>query len=664
MVRRLVAVVAVALLAGAPAFAQLDPEPKQQYLWRVVISVKPHPLLTQDFRDRLKRDLLAALQPGLGNLGTVEVIDLADLARDATKEPLWQQFSEKGFTALDAPRDLTGAKTHFLKIEYRDGKVHMESRQYDGFTGLSSPVVRTQSTRAPELAGRTAGLMLDRDFGLVGTVEAIGGKSDEAKVLIRGSGLGPVKDLVQTGDVFAVAAVRKTNRPAPPPVRTATGKIINPPPGSVPPPGLTSTPRDFTLLKVTDVGADGTCRCTILTRYQNAMPTTGGVIGYRAMKLGTVKAPVAVRLMSSEGTVYKTASAVNVRASDNGFVVAGAGDQKDVCKFHSQTAQFRSDRALSGIACVTVALGPSQAKQFPVPILNDEPITIPFDIDPAKEERAAFERSVLAAANAAADARLAQSVCFEAVADLIKKQKNAEALARAQSGFTAADSADKTLSDELTRLKEQGKAVQKAESVDGILTKMGQNVALLKAYNEQLSKHLKSLEEIVKRENDPAAAAREVQAQAINARIALLLARGDVDEALAAYTQLSELVPDDAEIKKRKNELAAEWKVKDEAHQKARDYLLKTWPTIATIPDFDESLKTIRNAVDVCKKHGDKLTIRKLLIVFEGAVVKLNELVAPLDPASEADRKLAKTAESVGKVMAALEQELRKFVEG
>ena len=663
MIRRLAVAVVVVLLAGSPAFAQLDPEPKQPCLWRVVISVKPHPLLTQDFCDRLKRDILAALQPGLGGLGTVEVSDLADLVRDG-KEPLWLQFGEKGFAALDAPRDLSGAKTHFLKVEYRDGKVHMESRQYDGFTGLSSPVVRAQSTRALEFAGRTAGLILDRDFGLVGTVEAVAGKPDEAKVLIRGSGLGPVKDLVQNGDVFAVAAVRKTNRPAPPPVRTATGKIINPPPGSVPPPGLTSTPRDFTLLKVTDVGADGTCRCAVLTRYQTAMPSTGGVIGYRAMKLGTVKAPVAVRLVSSEGTVYKTASAVNVRASDSGFVVAGAGDQKDVCKFHSPTAQFRSDRALSGVACVTVALGPSQAKQFPVPILNDEPITIPFDIDPAKEERAAFERSVLAAASAAADARLAQSVCFDAVADLIKKQKNAEALARVKGGFDSADAADKSLTDELARLKEQSKTVQKAESVDAILAKMGQNVAALKAYNEQLAKHIKLLEEIVKRESDPTIAAREVQAQAINARIAILLASGDVDEALAAYDQLFALLPGDAEVKKRKDELAAQWKIKDDAHQKARDYILKTWPAIATIPDFDESLKHIRTAVDVCKKHGDKLTIRKLLTVFPTAAVKLNELVAPLDPASEADRKLAKTAEGVGKVMGALEQELRKFVEG
>ena len=103
---RSLAAAAVVCLTGAPALAQLDPEPKHPYLWRVVLAVRPHPLLTQDFRTQLKRDLLAALQPGLGNLGAVEVIDLTELPRDQW-EPLWQQFDDKGFAALDAPRDLT-----------------------------------------------------------------------------------------------------------------------------------------------------------------------------------------------------------------------------------------------------------------------------------------------------------------------------------------------------------------------------------------------------------------------------------------------------------------------------------------------------------------------------------------------------------------------------
>jgi tetratricopeptide (TPR) repeat protein len=612
--------------------------------------------------------VLAALQTGLGSLGTVEIIDLAELTKDKW-EPLWQQFDDKGFTALDAPRDLTGAKTHFLRIEYRDGAFRLETRQYDGFTGLSTPVVRVQAVRSPDQVGRVAGILLERDFGTVGTVEWAPGRDEtaqEVKVLLRSSGLGPLAGVVQAGDIFAVAAIRKTNRPAPALVRTATGKVVAPPPGTVPPPGLTGTPRDFTYLRVLDLGAGGSARCSVLTRYQTALPKTGGVIGYRCMKLGTVKAPVALRLVSAEGKVYGTASAVTVRASDTTFPKPDVQDLKgkdDGCTFDPGTKQFNTQRPLANVACVTVWRVPTEAKQYPVPILNGEPISIPFDNDPAKEERAAFERAVISTAAAVADARLAQTVCFETVAKLIDGQKNGEALSHARNGAEAAEAADNRLNDELTHLREEATRVQKAESIDALLTKIDQNLAALRQHNAKLRTHIKTIEAVVKSENDPAAAARDVQAQALNARIKVLLSGGDVDQALAAYDQLVALLPDDADVKARRAALAAEWKVKDDAHQKARDFLLRTWPAVATVPDFKDSLQQLRSAVEVCKKNGDKWTARRLLTtVFSAAGAKLNELEAVLDPASEADRKLIADASTVTKAIAALEQDLRTFL--
>jgi hypothetical protein len=159
-----------------------------------------------------------------------------------------------------------------------------------------------------------------------------------------------------------------------------------------------------------------------------------------------------------------------------------------------------------------------------------------------------------------------------------------------------------------------------------------------------------------------AAAAKEVQAQALNARITVLLSGGDVDQALAAYDQLIALLPEDAEVKARREKLAAEWKPKDDAHQKARDYLLKTWPAVATIPDFKDSLARINTEVAVCKKHGDKWTARRLLTLFGAAGSKLYDLAQGLDPASPGDRKLIEDANDVGKKLAALEQDLRAFV--
>jgi tetratricopeptide (TPR) repeat protein len=661
MVRRLVLAVTVALAAAAPARAQLDAEPKQPYLWRVVLAAKPHPLLTAELRDRVRRDIVAALQTGLGPLGAVEVIDPAD-ARDRG-EPLWQQFEDRGFAALDAPRDLTGVKTHFLKLEYRDGQFHMQARQYDGFTGLASPLVRSRSVRAADQIGRAAGLLLDRDFGLVGTVELNPAQPDAARVLIRGAGLGPIGGLVERGDVFAVAAVRKTDRPAPAPVRTATGKLVAPPPGAEAA-ALTSTPRPFVLLKVTDVGPDAV-RVAVLPGDAKALPLSGGVVGYRCMKLGTVKAPVSVRLVGSDGAVEKTASRVAVRASDALFPNPAAADLKDACAFDAPTAAFKAPRDLSGVACVTVTLA-GQTRYFAAPVLTADPITLPFEVNEAKARLADFQREVAAALAAVAEARLAQSVCFDAVTQLLNKQQNAAALKRARDGLGAAEGAYAVRSDELKRLREQEGIAPTAKPV---LDKIERDLAELKQHNDKLKSHVGKIEEVVKLESNPALAAKEIEARRLNEQIKLLLAVGDVEQALAAYAQLIALNPDDKAKVAEREKVAAEWKIKDEAHQKARDYLLKTWPTAATVQDFKDSAvkqnnidPPLRVHVDVCKKHGDKWTLRKLRASFDAAGVKLNELVAGLDAANEADKKLLADASAAGKALAALEQDIRTFI--
>src|SRR5437762_2490444 len=301
--------------------------------------------------------------------------------------------------ALDAPRDLTGVKTHFLRLEVRDGAFHLGSRQHDGFTGLASPGVRRQSTRSPELVGRLAGIMLDRDFGLAGTAEPIADKDkpNEALVRIRGGQLGPLERFVKVGDVFAVSQLQRTNRPAPPPARTATGKVIAPPPGSVPPEGFTAAARD------------------------------------------------------------------NLDFRDG---------------------LFRSSHPLPGVACVVIAVGPGKAERFPLPVLGGEPVTLRFELDPKAEERAVFERACLALAGQAADARLAQAACFEAVAKLIAGRNNTDALARAKPGHKTATEADRQISDELPRLKEQ---LSKSPNAGRLLDSVADQLARLRQGNEQLA---------------------------------------------------------------------------------------------------------------------------------------------------------------------------------
>lgn len=655
MPRRLLVTLAALVIAAGPARAQLDPESRTPYLWRVVLKIQPHPLLSGAFRDQLERDLSATLAPALGSLGTVEVVDLNSVPKDRW-DPLWEEFDIKGFEALTARRDLTGAKTHFLRIEYRDGRYLLESRQHDGFSGLASSVVRRESLRAPELVGRTAGLMLDRDFGLAGTVETA--PKGEAKITLRAGQLGPVDRLVKVGDVFAVSQVTKTNRPAPPPARTATGKIIAPPPGSVPPPGLSAAPRQFTLLRVTDVGKDGVLRCGVLTRWKEAMPQkVPNLAGYRCMKLGTVEGPLAVRLVGSTGVMQKTAGQVTVRGSESGF--NAPADPRDAFEF--KDGLYRSTRPFANVACVVVSLAGGEAQQYPVPILGGEPVSLQFETSLQAAEQAAFIRAATSALQRADDARHAQSICFDATAKLIDKQKNAEALARAKGGHQAADAADKSIAEDLGRLKDQ---VSLAPEGPKIVTAIEQKLRSLHAFNQKLGDHIKKLEDVVRRENDPTVAAKQVQIESTVEKIKILLGGGDVEEALNAYDLLITLEPDNADAKTQRDKLRADWKPKNAEHARARDYLLKTWPAIATIPDYAESLPRIGAAVEECMKNGDRFTLRKLLSVFTGSIVRLKELTDVLDQNSDADRKLATDANRVGESMATLETRIREYLEG
>lgn len=657
---RLVITAAVLVLVGGPASAQpsLDPEVNGQLLWRIVVKTEPHPLLGPSFKDQVKRDLMAALQPAIGGLGTVDVLDLED-ALAGKADALVQDFHAKGFTALDAPRDLTGVKTHFLQIDYRDGQYHLESRQHDGFVGLASPVSRKQSVRSPELVGRTAGLMIDRDFGLAGTLDPANADATEVTVKFRGGKLEKLDRYVKAGDVFALARISKAaNRAAPPPARTATGKVIAPPPGSVPPAALTPAVHAYTFLRVAAVNGDGTARCTVIRspNYKATLPGGVAVQGYRCLKLNTIQAPIAIRIVKSKDDDGRSgASTVNVRATENAFTAKD--DPKDYLDFRD--GLYRSTRSFSNLACVTITLGKTKSEHFPVPVLSTEPIRLYFETNPEAEARAVFERSAIALSVRASDSRIAQVAAFDGIGKLIAAQKNDEALARARAAFEAADAADKVLSEEMEQLKPQGTNVAGAAA---LFTNVERQLAAIRASNTQLAARILELDAVVNKAKDSSSLPAEVKAQSLNTRIKLLLESGEVEEALVALDQLATLAPNNPEIKARREKLAAEWKPKDEAHAKAREYLLKTWPALATVPDLHASLAQLRANVEICKKAGDKHAFRRLLGILGAFPARLDGIVRDIDGSTDMDRKTLNDAKIVLEFVAKIEQEVVAYL--
>jgi tetratricopeptide (TPR) repeat protein len=655
------ALVGFAAIASAQPPA-LAPEADQPYLWRVVVQARPphpevaalrdqpHPVFTPDFRDRLRRDLHDALQAGLGPLGTVDVVDLAAVPRSQW-EPLWTQFDDAGFPALDTPRELTAVKTHFLRLDYRDGVYSLETRQHDGFTGLASPVVRRAQVRDPEMVSRAAGLLLDQDFGPVGTIELLDGKKDEVRVRFRGGRVASLDRFVAIDDVFAVASVFRTTRAAAEPVRSATGKVIAPTPGTEPKPALQPARREFTYLRVKDTPRDGVCTCTVLTRLKAPFAGERGVIGYRCLRLTTTSAPVSVRLVRSDGKPHQAASPFRVYATTTRFTT----DPKPEDFLDSAEGVFRTARPLKGLACVVVG-GQARAEFFPIPVVSSDPVTLKFELDEGAEDKAAYTRSVVALAVRASDARSAQAGCFEATAKLIEARKNPDALARATAGFRATDASVAALADDLSRLRDD---LHKAPEAAELLTGIERQIQDLREGNSTLAARIKDLEAVVKKETGPAADAVAVQADAANVQIGILVSRGDIDEALVAYDRLVTLLPDNPEIKARREKLRAEWQPRSPEHAKARDYLFKAWPGLNTLAEFRAELGNFRAAVEVCKASGDRHGLRKVLTSLPAFAGKLEEQIKALDPATEAGTKGLDDAKAVRDEMVKLEQEIQ-----
>src|SRR5262245_4446512 len=273
--KRVVSLLAV-LFLSAPAPAALPPDANEKYPLTVVVRCGAHNWLGDQFRDDLRNDLTGILQDALGAMADVKVVDLKkDLP--AETDPLWKDFSAKGFAALDVPRDLTGVKTHFLRVDFVNGQYELQARQHDGLTGFVS-TLRRGRTADRSLVTRLAGQMIAHDFSVVGTVTGSGDNVDgqgSATVAFRAGALAASLDRwVHKNDVFAVYGI----------VRAGDNKERG--------------RRELdTLVQVTDDPKNGTAPARIVFRKDNPLKSAAAYLGFRCVRLDTSVGPMRLRLV-------------------------------------------------------------------------------------------------------------------------------------------------------------------------------------------------------------------------------------------------------------------------------------------------------------------------------------------------------------------------------
>src|SRR4029077_7802493 len=130
-------------------------------------------------------------------------------------------------------------------------------------------------------------------FGLVGTLDP-NARGPEVKVTLKAGGLGmPMEKWLKKEDVFAIAQIKSGG-------------------GS-----QRSFRVDWALLKVVEEPKDGVCKCQLFNRYvKDRLEKGPGVLGYRCIKLGTITAPLHLRLVNAKDMMALAGQAVAVSAGD------------------------------------------------------------------------------------------------------------------------------------------------------------------------------------------------------------------------------------------------------------------------------------------------------------------------------------------------------------
>jgi hypothetical protein len=598
----------------------LDPELTTPYKVQVVLRVAPNRLLTPIFKEQLRRDLQRGLQGALGAMGEVEVIDLADVEPDK-QEPLWKEVAAKGLQAgLDGSGKGTSAvKTHFVNVDFVDGQYEIQARQYDGLTGLPSPAVRRERTPDRQFVARTAALLVDRDFGLVGTL-ADGGDGKTVRVTFKGGGLKvPLDRWVKKGDIFGLVQVSSDGR---------------------------STRVPWTVLQAEAApGEDGTCTCKLFPPQHR--PLAGA--GYRCLKLGTVRAPVRVRIIEGgrsgpprapENVVIYIGREEFTRNSKEGRVP----DSDDYYSTEKEAAGL-----YDGIAFVTVTHAGQVRAQVPLALVDDRTITIPIKLGAEQPQWLTDRR--LWEGRMISDQIMLNYLFKSLNEDLLKPELRAPSLERARKALDL-------LNQRLAGYAEEREELAKSKPTGGNLTNGDRALADVKKGRNDLQDFVGRVDKILKEENS--GEAREVKATYEQAQN--LERDGEYGRAIPLYEQVLAKTKDE-KLAERLPKLKAAWETKGEAHTKARAFIYETWPKLESAALMKQRVKSAQEALAVCRDAKDPFGPRRLLAVALLHSTQLRKQLRELSPdAYEQDREPAQELTDVLESLAKLIEEAQKVV--
>jgi tetratricopeptide (TPR) repeat protein len=581
-----------ALAFGPSARAALPADANEPYALTIVLAVAPHPSLTAVFREQLQRELRDSLQAAFGKLAKVAVV---------TQHPLLPEIARRGLpAALDGFKDEGNGKLHFVVLDHVHGRFDLQSAQYDGRTGLTTPVIRHAVLDDPAdrpLVARTAALQIDLDFGIIGTVIDASNPA-RVRVELQGHALGESLDRwARKDDVFAIAQVNRG--------------------------GPQRTPDAY--LQVIDGPKAGICTCRLLARYADAASRLNegpGTQGYRCLRLGTTEGPLRLRVIDDKGAgqtgVRVLVSALGFDPLKDDFKPVGVPDRDGL---------VRPERPFRNIAFVRMMATGAAVAQVPVPIIAGQTAVCRVNVEPGNEligQVTLHRQRYLERLNEALQLQANLRVVLN---DLMAKSKPEQALTQGRASLAEQLVEWKNLKEELDSLrKELSDSALPASARSRLrVDTVEQRLAQIESGSQSVKEFLDQVEKVLKDRPKQ----KLVEGMVLRARL-LKNEEARYDKALEIYADaLSKAIDaDKPEIDAEMQRLKTDWALREpiEAHRKARQVLYEVLPQAGSLEQLQDALDQAPGALEVCRKCGDRLTPRRLL-----AAATLPALVRLLD---------------------------------
>lgn len=381
-----------------------------------------------------------------------------------------------------------------------------------------------------------------------------------------------------------------------------------------------------TLLRMTERDGE-TISARILSRYVNPLTNSDKVIA-----VGLVGDVSRVKIFITNET-NQPANDLSIRVSPTGFATSDTITERGPARH----GRYESTHEYDSIAYVTVLDGERPLARVPVEVIHGAIISI--------NVRGAGADPITATDDDARNCRRRLHELTLRLFDLNEQLKPMLSKAQNAAARDAIRSVIQRVETDLPALKAEAGRLRPTPGGD----ELSRAVADIEAKRDEFIRLASELDRASRTATTPAGQLKREQLLALVRRAEREADDADYDKALATYGEVLTASGDWPEVRKRRDELAAAWVLRDGKHRKAREFVYQKFGRGETAAELTKQVTDAKSAMGEFKRVSDKLSPRKLYL----ELIKLADRLGKMGDEARADAvRLAEVKELAAAVQA------------